>query len=294
MIRTGLFVMLAATFPLPAAPTGAAPLRPTDAVSVVLDSNWGGYVAIGNFHDIAAQWREPAVGCGAAGTLQRVDPWIGLNGTMIGGGRIAEPLMQTGTDSMCASPAAERADQAGTSLEQLGASVDQDSGLFNAVLSAQTLLDATGTTAAGAGCAIATGSSTPDRGQCVTQLYHNAWAMEYPTASVRYQAAPRPGDVMRAHVAFDGRRYTMTLTDQTQHWTSSLVRNSTAPALTAEIIVEGIRHNALPSFTPITFTNVTVDGRPLAAAPALIQYQLGTTAGPHIPSPVFGSGFTFG
>jgi hypothetical protein len=294
MMRTGLFAAVAASCLLSAAPAGAIPLRPADVTGIVIDSNWGGYVAIGNFHDISAQWREPAVTCVTPGTLQRVDPWIGLNGTMIGGGRIAMPLMQTGTDSMCASPAAVSADSPGTALQRLSAPIDNNSALFNAVLRAQAQLDTAGAAIANAGCAVAGGNAGPLAGQCASALYRRAWAMDYPSAFVHYAATPHPGDLMQAHVAFDGRRYIMTLADQTQHWSQSLVRYSTAPALTADIVVEGIRHNALPHFTPITFTNVLVDGRPLAAVPVVLQYRLGTVAGEHVPGPVNGSAFTIG
>ncbi|WP_194894550.1 G1 family glutamic endopeptidase [Catenulispora pinisilvae] len=59
------------------------------------DSNWGGYVATGNFTSISGSWTEPQVTCNTSNDLYA--PWVGIDGYG------SESVEQTGVQTDCSS-----------------------------------------------------------------------------------------------------------------------------------------------------------------------------------------------
>ena len=59
------------------------------------DSNWGGYVATGNFTSISGSWTEPQVTCNTSNDLYA--PWVGVDGYG------SESVEQTGVQTDCSS-----------------------------------------------------------------------------------------------------------------------------------------------------------------------------------------------
>ncbi|MGV9662401.1 G1 family glutamic endopeptidase [Nocardia niigatensis] len=250
--------------------------------------NWAGYVVRGNFREVSATWVQPQVDCRNPGILQRVVPWVGLNGATGLDGQVALPLMQTGVESLCASDAAVYAALPGLQIESAAASLAYaDPHLAGTVMNAGgKLSDMLGAAADGL-CSLGLlgGFCTPDK-----QV--DGWWESYPEAPVSYDdVVVRPGDTMHSVVSWDGARYVMTLENRTSGWTRTTVAASTAPARTAEIIVEGHLGAALPGFDPITFSDITIDGQPLGAYDAEV-YGIGATNRLLAPGPVDGASFT--
>ncbi|MET9486193.1 G1 family glutamic endopeptidase [Nocardia sp. NPDC006630] len=98
-----------------------------------------------------------------------------------------------------------------------------------------------------------------------------------------------PGDDIAATVTWDGHTtYRMTVADTTQGWHYGATFESTVIPTAALAVSESIPYN-VPTYTPITFTNVTADGRPLAA----YNPQSLSIAAPRItPTAITGDSFT--
>lgn len=250
--------------------------------------NWAGYVVKGDFHQVSATWVQPEITCLNPGTMQRVVPWVGLNGATDREGKVALPLMQTGVESMCASDAAAYAGLPGLQLENLAAGLAYaDPRLAGVVMNAGDNLSNAVSGAADQVCASGALGEF-----CRPDQYVDAWWEVYPEAPFTYDDVDtRPGDTMRSSVEWDGHAYTMTLENRTRGWTRSTVRPSDAPAKTAEIVIEGHLDAALPGFTPVTFTEVEIDGKPLSAYDAQ-TYGIRATNRVLAPGPVEGAGFT--
>lgn len=252
--------------------------------------NWAGYVVRGDVHEVSATWVQPEIDCSDPGILQRVVPWVGLNGAQGIDGRVALPLMQTGVESLCASDAAVYAALPGLQVENLAAGVAYaDPRFAGTVMNAGAKLSDTLGAAANGLCAIGlfNGFCTPDK-----QV--DGWWEGYPDPPVSYDDVDvRPGDVMHSAVSWDGGRYVMTLENRTARWARTTVAASTVAAHTAEIVVEGHLDAALPGFTPITFTEISIDGRPLSDYDAQV-YGIAATNRLLAPGPVDGASFTIG
>lgn len=272
----------------------AAPEAPGDSAPPrIRGTNWAGYVVTGSFKSISAEWVEPEVTCTDTGVIQRVAPWVGLNGTLVNG-KQALPLMQTGAEAICVSVAGTLASLPGLAIVNLASAtvVNNPAWFRNAIRAAQSantsLGQATSDVCAGIGSASAQGATV-----CTQEIYRMALWEAYPANPGIYEGVTSaPGDKMRASVSFDGSAYTMTVANVTQNWTRTTVVESDAPALTAEIIVEGQLNSALPSFSPITFTNVQVDGKPLTAFEP-VSYSIGATNGELGPGPISKDGSSF-
>lgn len=256
-------------------------------------TNWAGYVVTGNFKSISAEWVEPEVACSDTGVIQRVVPWVGLNGTLVNG-KQALPLMQTGSEAICVSAAGALASLPGLAIVNLAsATVANNPAWFrNAIRAAEGVNKDMGHAASGACAAIGTGSA-PGAAMCAQQTYRMALWEAYPANPVIYpDVTSAPGDKMQASVTFDGHAYTMTVANVTQNWTRTTVAQSDAPAQTAEVIVEGQLNSALPGFSPVVFTNVKVDGKPLSAFKP-VSYSIGATNGELHPGPIAQGGTSF-
>ncbi|MRH89030.1 hypothetical protein GFY24_16510 [Nocardia sp. SYP-A9097] len=252
--------------------------------------NWAGYVVKGDFREVSATWTQPEISCLNEGTLQRVVPWVGLNGASDLNGQVALPLMQTGVESLCASDAAFYAALPGLLFENIAAGLAYTdlrlSGLVmhagdrvsNAISGTMDGICATGVLG----------------GVCTPEKDVDAWWEGYPAPPVTYDDVEvRPGDTMHSSVAWDGHNYVMTLENRTANWTRTTVRPSDVPARTAEIVLEGHLDAALPGFAPITFTDIQIDGKPLSAYNAQ-TYGIAATNRLLAPGPVDGSSFTIG
>ncbi|MBL1078387.1 hypothetical protein JK358_28675 [Nocardia sp. 2] len=272
-----------------AATLQAAPAAAQSNVPVHV-GNWAGYVVKGDFRQVSATWVQPAITCLNPGTFQRVVPWVGLNGAAGLDGRTALPLMQTGAESLCVSEAAVYAALPGLHIENLAADLAYaDPRVAGLVMQAGDRVSNGFGAAADSLCATGV---FPDA--CETEQIHDAWWEGYPAPPVTYaDAEVRPGDTMHAEVSWDGGAYTMTLENRSRGWTRTTVEPSTAPARTAEVVVEGHLNAALPGFTPITFTDIRIDGRPLADYGPL-AYGIAATNRFLMPGPVDGASYTIG
>ncbi|MEV6767878.1 G1 family glutamic endopeptidase [Nocardia sp. NPDC051030] len=252
--------------------------------------NWAGYVVKGDFHEVSATWVQPEVTCLNPGVLQRIVPWVGLNGATGLDGHVALPLMQTGVESLCASDAAIYAALPGLGIENVAAGLAYaDPRLAGLVMhGGSKVSDALGAAADGLCEIVALGDF------CQPEQNIDAWWESYPDAPVGYDDVDvTPGDLMHSTVTWDGRNYTMILENRTRGWTRTTVAASDAPARTAEIVVEGHLDAALPGFVPVTFTEITIDGRPLSAYDTQ-AYGIAATNRLLAPGPVDGSAFTIG
>ncbi|WP_405166779.1 G1 family endopeptidase [Nocardia sp. NBC_01499] len=276
----------------------AAPQAPPSAKSEptpprIRGTNWAGYVVTGNFKSISAEWVEPEVACSDTGVIQRVVPWVGLNGTLVNG-KQALPLMQTGSEAICVSAAGALASLPGLAIVNLAsATVANNPAWFrNAIRAAEGVNHQMSQAANGACDTLGTGSA-PGAAACAQETYRMALWEAYPANPVIYpDVTSAPGDKMQASVDFDGHAYTMTVANVTQKWTRTTVARSDEPAQTAEIIVEGQLNSALPGFSPIVFTNVKVDGKPLSAFKP-VSYSIGATNGELHPGPIVNNGTSF-
>ncbi|MFE3102597.1 G1 family glutamic endopeptidase [Nocardia tengchongensis] len=250
--------------------------------------NWAGYVVQGNFREISATWVQPEIECRNPGILQRVVPWVGLNGATGLDGQVALPLMQTGVESMCASDAAVYAALPGLQVETMAAGLAYaDPRLAGTVMNAGAKVsDALGAAADGM-CSLGIFG-----GFCHPDQLIDGWWEGYPAAPVTYDdVSVRAGDTMHSIVSWDGGRYVMTLENRTANWRRTTVVASPVPARTAEIIVEGHLDAALPGFAPITFTEISIDGRPLSDYDAH-TYGIPATNRLLAPGPIEGASFT--
>ncbi|GAB0101217.1 hypothetical protein JMUB6875_01810 [Nocardia sp. JMUB6875] len=252
--------------------------------------NWAGYVVRGDFREVSATWVQPEIDCLDPGVLQRVVPWVGLNGAQGLNGQVALPLMQTGVESLCASDAAVYAALPGLQIETLAAGVAYaDPRLAGTVMNAGAKVSNALGAAANGLCALGMA-----RGFCMPDKEVDGWWEGYPDPPVSYDDVEvHPGDTMHSAVTWDGANYTMTLENRTAHWTRTTVAPSTVPARTAEIVVEGHLDAALPGFEPITFTEISIDGRPLSDYDAQV-YGIPATNRLLAPGPVDGASFTIG
>ncbi|WP_169335929.1 G1 family glutamic endopeptidase [Nocardia tenerifensis] len=249
-------------------------------------TNWAGYVVTGKFRSISAEWIEPEVRCSDTGVIQRVVPWVGLNGTVVDGEQ-ALPLMQTGSEIMCVSTAGALASVPGLAIVNLASATvaDNPTWFHNAVRAAEGANKQLGEAASGL-CATVGTASAQGTATCAQDAYRMALWEAYPANPVVYpNVTPAPGDAMRASVTFDGQSYTMTVANVTQHWTRTTVVHSDAPVRSAEVIVEGQLNSALPDFSPVVFTDVKVDGRSLSAFEP-VGYSIGATNGEVGPGPI--------
>ncbi|WP_067692363.1 G1 family glutamic endopeptidase [Nocardia jejuensis] len=252
--------------------------------------NWAGYVVKGDFREVSATWVQPEIQCLNPGVLQRIVPWVGLNGATTFDGNVALPLMQTGVESICASDAAVYAALPGLQIENVAADLAYaDPRLAGAVMHGGGMV-ANGLGAATDGlCAVGALGA-----MCQTEQYIDGWWEGYPEPPYSYDdVALSAGDTMHSVVSWDGQSYTMTLQNRSRGWTRTTVVPSTAPARTAEIVLEGHLDAALPGFAPVAFTEIEIDGRPLAAYDAQM-YGIAATNRVLAPGPVDGSSFVIG
>lgn len=100
-----------------------------------------------------------------------------------------------------------------------------------------------------------------------TPAYH-AWYEVYPAPPVILSEAVEPGDEIAASVVYTApSKYTLTITDATRGWTSTVVKSLTAARTSAEIFVEGPgAGGTLANFGEVSFTNCLVSGAPLENA----------------------------
>ncbi|QLY30114.1 G1 family glutamic endopeptidase [Nocardia huaxiensis] len=283
-----LLTMAAAVDATPATAHPRVEVHPPNVLVHV--GNWAGYVVRGEFRHVSATWVQPEITCPNPGVVQRVVPWVGLNGAAGVDGRTALPLMQTGAESLCISEAAMYAALPGIRIEHLAADLSRvDPRLAGQVMRVG---DEVSNGLGGVADTLCATGVFPD--SCYTFREHTGWWESYPAPPVMYEDDEvAPGDTMHAAVDWDGAVYTMTLENRTRGWTRTAVEASTSPVRTAEIVVEGHLDAALPGFTPITFTEIDIDGRPLSDYDPQV-YGIAATNRFLYPGPVDGSSYTIG
>ena len=117
-----------------------------------------------------------------------------------------------------------------------------------------------------------TGTSADCSGS--TPQYY-AWYEMYPKYPTNLSNPVSPGDAISASVTTDGvGRFTLTISDSTQHWTYTTTQRLKSAALaSAEVIAEApsSRSGVLPlaNFGSVAFSGSTANGVSLASAPNL-------------------------
>lgn len=92
-------LLAAALVPAGAGTSVAAAASFTPQTRHFEDSNWGGYVAQGNFTSISGSWTEPEATCNSSNDL--FAPWVGIDGYG------SETVEQTGVQTDCSSGSPE-------------------------------------------------------------------------------------------------------------------------------------------------------------------------------------------
>jgi hypothetical protein len=102
----------------------------------------------------------------------------------------------------------------------------------------------------------------------VPQYY--AWFEMYPNPAYKTSYPVAAGDAMSASVSVDRvGRFTLSISDATQHWTASTTqRSTTAQLVSAEVIAEAPSYSTggiapLTNFGSVTFTNAKANGASL-------------------------------
>jgi hypothetical protein len=100
--------------------------------------------------------------------------------------------------------------------------------------------------------------------------YH-PWVEMYPGPSDYFKETINAGDTLTASVTVKNGTWTLTESDPTSGWTKTFKRTPANPPkkASAEAIVEDIGNGdapPVPDFNTVTFSNITVDGSPLASA----------------------------
>jgi hypothetical protein len=127
-----------------------------------------------------------------------------------------------------------------------------------------------------------TGSSADCSSADVPSYY--AWYELYPKYPVNLSGTVKPGDAFSASVTTDGAgRFTLTVTDSTEHWTFQTTQRANKAALySAEVIAEApsSRSGVLPltDFGTVGFAGATANGTSLAnLSPDRIDMVSGST-----------------
>ena len=98
---------------------------------------------------------------------------------------------------------------------------------------------------------------------------YQAWYEMYPAGWVVFSNAPvSPGDHIQASATYDQGRYILSVSDHTKGWTRTAHKHAAGLARSsAEVIAEAptVNGNAAPlaDFTPVTFSDIMVDGAPV-------------------------------
>jgi len=97
--------------------------------------------------------------------------------------------------------------------------------------------------------------------------YH-AWYQVYPSPPVILSETVEPGDDIAASVVYTAtNKYTLTITDETKGWSSTVTKTVSAPRSSAEIFVEGPGSGGtLADFGEIEFADCLIDNAPLESA----------------------------
>jgi hypothetical protein len=93
---------------------------------------------------------------------------------------------------------------------------------------------------------------------------YRAWYEMAPAPPVYYSNPVGPGDSISAKVTRVGTSYTVTLSNNTRHWTETVTKSDKGDDASAEVIVES-PITAYPNFGKVTFTGAKVDGKPLSS-----------------------------
>jgi hypothetical protein len=92
------------------------------------------------------------------------------------------------------------------------------------------------------------------------------WVEMYPGPSDYFKDTVNAGDTLTASVTVSGSAWTLTESDTTTGWTKTFHRRKSAQELSAEAIIEDIGGAPpVPDFNTVTFSNITVNGSPLAS-----------------------------
>jgi Peptidase A4 family len=105
---------------------------------------------------------------------------------------------------------------------------------------------------------------------CVSGVasYH-PWVEMYPGPSDYFKDTVHAGDTLTASVSVSGKSWVLTESDLNTGWTKTFHETSADKLSSAEAIIEDIGNSGappVPDFQTVKFTNITVNGKPLASA----------------------------
>jgi hypothetical protein len=93
---------------------------------------------------------------------------------------------------------------------------------------------------------------------------YRLWFEMYPSPPAYYGNAIRQGDSISAEVVRTNTHYTLTITNNTRHWTKTVNETANGDNASAEAILESPT-GAFPNFGKFSFTETTIDGKNLSA-----------------------------
>lgn len=121
---------------------------------------------------------------------------------------------------------------------------------------------------------------------------YRAWYETVPQPPVYYPLPVQAGDVIAAEVSRSGSAYTMTISNITRNWKRSVTKtHPEAENVSAEVALEA-QEGGFPSFGEVTFTDATINGKPLRSAEPIAIDATDTTGFLTDTGPLTGSGFT--
>ncbi|MDN5914142.1 MAG: G1 family endopeptidase [Pseudonocardia sp.] len=121
---------------------------------------------------------------------------------------------------------------------------------------------------------------------------YRAWYETVPEPPVYYPLPVQAGDEITAEVSRSGSTYTMTISDVTRNWTRSVSKtHPEADNLSAEVALEW-QDGGFPKFGAVTFTEATVNGKPLSSAKPTAIDATDTRGFLTDTGPLTGGGFT--
>lgn len=121
---------------------------------------------------------------------------------------------------------------------------------------------------------------------------YRAWYETVPQPPVYYALPVQAGDVIAGEVSRSGSAYTMTISNVTRNWKRSVTKtHPEAENVSAEVALES-QEGGFPRFGAVTFTDATINGKPLGSAGPIAIDATDATGFLTDTSPLTGSGFT--
>lgn len=116
---------------------------------------------------------------------------------------------------------------------------------------------------------------------------YRAWYEMYPAAPVYFSDPVSAGDTITCSVTTDGSgSYELTIGDSTKGWSEHTTQSLNGANASAEAVIESPT-GSYPSFSQLHFSDITIDGQPLAG-----YNPVGLTSGGYTPTGLSGGSFS--